>query len=207
MTTAEQITMGPYKVERMQLAKGRDLWTVTGPYAGGIPAMGHVTAQDLCDRLNAAYTRGQQDARSIAHPPASELDVRPAVAWFARRMEAALRRNDHKGGWTTCKSAFLWERLGGEREELRLALWPLPGADGSARLPVDEGVVQEAADVANFAMMLADNHGPRIGHAIAHPKEVAPTVGACDYRKPGCVNDGKKINGAWVCKNHQPVNS
>ena len=44
--------------------------------------------------------------------------------------------------------------------------------------------------------------------ALAQPKEVAPTVeraARCDYRKPGCVNDGNKINGVWVCKNHQSV--
>lgn len=47
------------------------------------------------------------------------VGVRPAVAWFAQQMEAALRRNDHKGGWGNCHDDFLWQRLGSEREELR----------------------------------------------------------------------------------------
>lgn len=113
------------------------------------------------------------------------VSFRPSVRWFAEQMELALQRNDRKGGWSNCSDDFLWQRLGSEREELRYAMFP---DDPSA---VDkEQVVAEAADVANFAMMIADNHGPRIGHSrsAAHPSpslsvdEVWPYLG----HKEGC---------------------
>lgn len=71
---------------------------------------------------------------------------RPEVEWFADAMERKLRDNDHKRHWTHMSMQYLSMRLTQERKELYRAV-----ADGDA-----EKVLAEAADVANFAMMLAD---------------------------------------------------
>ena len=72
---------------------------------------------------------------------------RDALAWFAQRMEEALRANDHKLGWESLTPSSLIRRCEEELYELRQAL-----ADGD---PVK--IVKECADAANFLMMLADN--------------------------------------------------
>jgi NTP pyrophosphatase (non-canonical NTP hydrolase) len=71
---------------------------------------------------------------------------RPEVVWFADAMERKLRENDHKRHWLTLGMQTLSMRLTQEREELRDAV-----ASGSAA-----ETLAEAADVANFAMMIAD---------------------------------------------------
>jgi hypothetical protein len=72
--------------------------------------------------------------------------LRPAVLWFATEMEKCLQANDHKGGWEHCEDVYLVDRLYDEIEELEEAL-----------VHEDpERIIREAGDVANFAMMLAD---------------------------------------------------
>lgn len=73
--------------------------------------------------------------------------VREPVAWFAKRMEAKLRENDHKGGWQDCSLDWLIERLFQEANEL----WRTINHPSTFEM-----VIYEAADVANFAMMIAD---------------------------------------------------
>lgn len=72
-----------------------------------------------------------------------ESPVRPQVKWFAEKMEETLKANDHKGGWDNCNTLWLISRLREEVDEL----------EGSC---VNEKVIKEATDVANFAMMIAD---------------------------------------------------
>ena len=72
---------------------------------------------------------------------------------FAIAMETKLRANAHKGGWQNCTMAYLTRRLGQEAGELRRAI---------ARNAPSKEVVAEAADVANFAMMIADVYRPRV---------------------------------------------
>jgi NTP pyrophosphatase (non-canonical NTP hydrolase) len=74
------------------------------------------------------------------------VSLRPEVALFALEMERKLQENDHKGGWSRCTKQYLSMRLTQEREELRRAV--------ERGDPND--IRREAADVANFAMMLAD---------------------------------------------------
>ena len=71
---------------------------------------------------------------------------RPEVVAFADAMEAKLKENDHKRHWRYLGMQTLSMRLTQEREELRRAV---EGGD-------PESVLREAADVANFAMMIAD---------------------------------------------------
>lgn len=85
----------------------------------------------------------------------------PHVLAFARRMEAKLEANRHKGNreaWLNDDVAALIVRLDEERIEMereagRVALGP------SGVLPIHaETLANECADVANFAMMIADWH-------------------------------------------------
>ncbi len=76
------------------------------------------------------------------------MRVREPVERFAFLMEERLRANDHKGerGWEDKDLDWLLQRLGDEYIELRSAMahddW--------------DAVRLEAADVANFAMMIVD---------------------------------------------------
>jgi hypothetical protein len=89
------------------------------------------------------------------------LELRPEVAAFAQLMEAKLRENDHKGGWQHDGTDALLKRLREEADELQYVT-ETSGAWCSAPprsvLNTEERirVAREAADVANFAMMIAD---------------------------------------------------
>lgn len=73
--------------------------------------------------------------------------MRSVIQWFAEAMECKLKRNDFKPGWLEIDNSYLLKRLNQEVTELTLAL--------EQNLPPEE-IIQEAADVANFAMMIAD---------------------------------------------------
>ena len=83
----------------------------------------------------------------------SMQELRSEVAWFALQMEMALRRNDWKGGWENETPYALSHRVIDETAELLEAIqsWD------------KEWVVNEAVDIANFAMMIADNAQNRSG--------------------------------------------
>jgi hypothetical protein len=83
--------------------------------------------------------------------------VREPVRWFAERMEQTLRANDYKGGWKHCSFKYLLHRMREELKELRLAIEAYSD---------EEIIIREAADVANFAMMVADNMRRKAGIAI-----------------------------------------
>jgi hypothetical protein len=77
----------------------------------------------------------------------AELEtVREPVRWFATQMERKLRKHDDRDGWGTFRLDQLFERLCEEVDELRLEVERRAGL----------GIIGEAADVANFAMMIAD---------------------------------------------------
>lgn len=76
------------------------------------------------------------------------MTIRMAVEQFAQLMEHRLRQNDHKGGWYGMTLDQLLKRLRQETAELRDAIHdPMPNA---------AAIQCEAADVANFAMMISD---------------------------------------------------
>jgi len=82
-------------------------------------------------------------------PEMSTVVNHPALHTLVRRMLEKLEANEHKGGWESCDTQWLLDQVRGEIEELIVA-WE----EGTA----DE-VLSEAADVANFVMMFADNVG------------------------------------------------
>lgn len=86
----------------------------------------------------------------------SALDLRPEVAAFAQAMERKLRANDHKGGWANEPKGWLLDRAEAELLELRESVsWLQRSAEDLAV----QSVLDEAADVANFCIMIADNCG------------------------------------------------
>jgi hypothetical protein len=87
-----------------------------------------------------------------------EVILRPAVEWFAVRMEKKLRENDHKGGWLNCTLRYLLVRMKNERDELVAAIHKAKRHAGCDywRSEDAELVIREAADVSNFALMVAD---------------------------------------------------
>lgn len=113
-----------------------------------------------------AYRRGFADGgvHVLGLDPKREdtmLELRPEVAAFAQAMEAQLRANDHKPGWKGIEPDALLDRLREERRELEVAVLQIEvyamGNCSPANTTHYVGrVVKEAADVANFAMMVAD---------------------------------------------------
>lgn len=90
---------------------------------------------------------------AVANPPRDPtLPSRPywleTVRWFRGRMVQKLRANDHKRGWEDDGYEDLLLRLREETAELARAI-------RKNRPPAT--IIKEAADVANFAMMIADN--------------------------------------------------
>jgi len=94
----------------------------------------------------------------------TKVSVREEVQWFSGQMEGKLRVNDHKGGWTDDKKCidpnWLLQRLREETDELEKRLNPRCGCReaccGHSNYPIRDLVISECADVANFAMMIAD---------------------------------------------------
>ena len=79
--------------------------------------------------------------------------LRPEVRIFAAHMERKLRKNDHKAGWDNALPAEMEGRLDEEVAGLHQAVDAIRGYGPSRVRVVD--VWEEAADVGNFAMMLA----------------------------------------------------
>lgn len=106
------------------------------------PGTGRFTGRDQsCD--------GRGVRNLIKH--CDKLEIRHSVMVFAIEMEKKLRANDHKGGWENTEISVLFNELRVESGELFSVMYH---SDGK----VDpKSVVEEAADVANFAMMIADN--------------------------------------------------
>lgn len=110
--------------------------------------------QTLGGFINSAIVaHARKTLADLSQHPTSEIHWRPEVKAFADLMEAQLRANDHKPGW---KGEDCWPLMYRMREEtLELHEVLMPGSRGD--LPAwQRRVACEAADVANFAMMIAD---------------------------------------------------
>lgn len=80
------------------------------------------------------------------------IEIRKPLARFVQKMESVLRANDFKGGWSRCSRQMLLDKLHEEVSELDQAM---------RNHPYDRTTIaNEAADVANIAMMIYDNWGP-----------------------------------------------
>lgn len=79
--------------------------------------------------------------------PDERIGIRNGVMEFAVEMEAKLLKNDHKGGWEDHALIDLFDLLLEEKNELEEALYASDCRH----------IIEECADVANFAMMIANN--------------------------------------------------
>jgi hypothetical protein len=104
---------------------------------------------DLFNKL--AATRNQ-----LAAAQATISELRPEVLKFAQAMERQLRANDHKGTWKYDAPDRLCDRIKDELDELEHVL---PGLPFYSTTGTPDEILKEAADVANFAMMVADVSG------------------------------------------------
>lgn len=89
------------------------------------------------------------------------MSPRISIQWFAERMEEKLAANDHKGDWLGANAnlGYLMKRLREEVEELQESLTDLLAeryADYRPLTVSKDEAVRECADVANFAMMIAE---------------------------------------------------
>lgn len=87
-----------------------------------------------------------------------DLKVCPEVAEFALLMEMRLQENEEKGRWDYCSRSALVELLIQEVGEL---VGPLVRSSErvESTCTLKPIVARKAANVANFAMMIADNWG------------------------------------------------
>lgn len=92
------------------------------------------------------------------------MKVRPVVKRFAAEMEKQLVANAHKGSWKECGEDFLYGELEGIlNENLTILDFALANADTPE-------VLSRCANIANFAMMIADNWGG-LSEREGHEKE------------------------------------
>lgn len=97
--------------------------------------------------------------------------MRPELALFAQFMETKLKLNDHKGGWEKCSIEDLFTKLQSEVDELRAAIEAEPNLN----------VAFEAADIANFAMMIAWNvMREQFINSVPQNTEPSPAHSVCD---------------------------
>jgi hypothetical protein len=76
---------------------------------------------------------------------------RSELLWFNQIMEMKLAKNDDRDGWRHERFSYLLTRLKDEVEELETLLQISGGStDNMAQ------IMEESADIANFAMMIAD---------------------------------------------------
>lgn len=115
------------------------------------------------------YQVNGQDCLRWAHEYylLQQQSARPVLDWFSKQMEAKLVLNDHKGGWKDCEIDWLIKRLQQETNEL-IERWnarqsSMQGRSAGENVPLidvdNEAIINECADVANFAMMIADKFG------------------------------------------------
>ena len=101
--------------------------------------------------------------------------MRPEVKAFAEEMEKRLAAHDHDSeneeGWAWCRPGWLLNELKSHTGSLQehvsrlcdsdMELAPALATDRARHRDLRHRVVQEAADVANYALMLADVCGPQ----------------------------------------------
>jgi len=106
-----------------------------------------------CGNWTGAYCKLNLICRELEHWIPKEENrtdaPRPSVKVFAIEMEKQLRTNDHKGTWDDQTAATLVEGL-------NYNAWHLNNAITAKSY---ESIIRRAANIANFAMMLAENEG------------------------------------------------
>ena len=86
----------------------------------------------------------------------STIIPREVVQWFAQEMEKKLLLHDDRPGWRDDPMPELFNRLIEEAQELNVCLTPTVKGSVVDWKAHYTSIIEEAADVANFAMMIAD---------------------------------------------------
>lgn len=140
-----------------------------------------------CTAEFAAGVRSHTQHLLAALPEDEPAPLRPEVLAFAQAMEAKLREHDGDrgaAGWRRDSTSALLRRLREEVEELALV---------GPFTCVDE-VLGEAADVGNFAMMIADVCG-----VLRAPAPSAPMTTPQRYcNKCGAIYSGGPVHAGCV---------
>ena len=92
--------------------------------------------------------------------------MRKEVKAFAKAMERKLSENDRKRHWSGCDLQYLSMRLTQEKNELIKAV---------RRGDPIEKVLDEAADISNFLMMVVDNYA-RDPKPLSGISEIKPPI-------------------------------
>ena len=88
------------------------------------------------------------------------MKIRKALEHFVNKMEIELTANDHKSGWIDCDGNLLLDELDRHNKKLD----ELVNKDGFGIGAYDDMEVQKrCVNIANFAMMISDNHDKKIG--------------------------------------------
>ena len=108
-------------------------------------------------------TKAKSEARREGASAQEAKRLRPSLRWFAGVVEERLAANDYKGNWDDLPLELLLARLVEEASELAEAV----GRDARTR----DAIIHEAADVAAYALMVADNaHTCRhLGAGVGQP--------------------------------------
>ena len=87
----------------------------------------------------------------------AKANVRPSLLRFAIEMEKQLKRNDHKGGWSDMEDQVLLRYLSQKVQEVE----DIVQYESSSFLTEKDIkiIIKKCADIGNYAMMIADNHG------------------------------------------------
>lgn len=138
-----------------------------------------------------ALEAAQAEVRELRAELARVRELCPEVIAFAHLMQHKLNMNAHKDGegwgrdssgkrgWKSCSPQFLMDKLYEEVLELTIAIHEGDSA---------KSIRQEAADVGNIAMMLADVCGALSQPAEQHdPLAVSDHCPECSEPEPECV--------------------
>lgn len=79
------------------------------------------------------------------------MEPREEVKKFAQEMEKQLQANEHKGGWKKCNDYLLYKGIEHNARELVQTLMMAEGNKAD--------IIRRCANIANYAMMIADNFG------------------------------------------------
>ena len=152
---------------------------------------GHTRHSDWPDFI-AALTRWHAELVA-AETPDDTIAPRPVVQRFALLMEEVLRANDHKTGRLDMDVRSLMERLEQEVAELREVIDAHVPSHGvlvaGMSVAARQKLMREAADVANFALMIADETEWRIGNERAPVAATPAKVARWDADWKGYVLD------------------
>lgn len=115
-------------------------------------------------------------------PSLYRCEPRDTVKRFAELMELKLRVHDNKGGWENCDIVWLFHRMIDETTELNLALQQyITHSSFSPKWnEIESNVLHEAAGVANFCMMIADNTNRATRNASHSALQQVPDETRCD---------------------------